>query len=555
MDGDAADGIDAIFNVRARSGSPSKPMFGRKGSRHVNASAEQGVYQMHAIHHGRVVANNADRPAFKQGQVRLHAGVARRNLRWCLRGRGNGRTRKTHAQRECQGYEKTQVLHGPKVRPARAPRKPRPLTLRRMRRNRFSSPTRFIASRLAVDPTGKGMARPVVRIATGGVAVGIAMIILSWSVVRGFQQEVQELVVGFGSHVRVVAPEQGRAQQTAPFEASAIDTARILAIPGVRHIQQFGQIPGILQVDDQVKGVVFKGFGADFDREFFGRRVVEGRLPNFGSTTTAAATSTSAAPNNDLLIGATTAGKLGLALDQKIRIYLADRRGGVRPRVFKICGLYATGLQEFDASFVFGDLQQVADLSGWDSTQTGGYEILLDDYDSIWAAQDSIFFNVPFGLDVQSITEQHPELFNWLSMLDMNVELIIALMVFIAIINLASAMLIIMLERARSIGLLKAIGMTDRPLITIFIRLAGRIFMQGMLWGNAVGLGLALLQRETGWVKLDASSYYLSEVPMLIQWRQLLAIEAAVLLVCVLVMALPAMYVARIDPVRALKFD
>lgn len=387
------------------------------------------------------------------------------------------------------------------------------------------------------------MARPVVRIATGGVAVGLAMIILSWSVVRGFQREVQDLVVGFGAHLRVVAPEQGRAQQTAPFDSNALDTARIAALPGVRHVQQFGQIPGILQVNDQVKGVVYKGFGADFDQVFFERRVVEGRLPDFG------------AEGSDLMLGVQTAKNLGIELDQKLRLYLADGRGGVRPRVFKVCGLYSTGLQEFDDAYVFGGLHHVRNLSGWDSTQTGGYEILLDDYDALWTAQDSVFFLVPFGLDLQSITDQQPELFNWLSMLDMNVELIIALMVFIAIINLASAMLIIMLERARSIGLLKAIGMTDRPLVSIFVRLAGRIFLRGMFWGNVVGLGLAILQQQTGWVKLDAESYYLSEVPVFIEWWALLAIETGVLLVCVLVMALPAMYVARIDPVKALKFD
>ena len=387
------------------------------------------------------------------------------------------------------------------------------------------------------------MARPVVRIATGGVAVGLAMIILSWSVVRGFQREVQDLVVGFGAHLRVVAPEQGRAQQTAPFEINALDVARIAALPGVRHVQQFGQIPGILQVNDQVKGVVYKGFGADFDQVFFERRVVEGRLPDFG------------AEGSDLMLGVQTARNLGIELDQKIRLYLADGRGGVRPRVFKVCGLYSTGLQEFDDAYVFGGLHHVRNLSGWDSTQTGGYEILLDDYDALWTAQDSVFFLVPFGLDLQSITDQQPELFNWLSMLDMNVELIIALMVFIAIINLASAMLIIMLERARSIGLLKAIGMTDRPLVSIFVRLAGRIFLRGMFWGNVVGLGLAILQQQTGWVKLDAASYYLSEVPVFMEWGALLAIETGVLLVCILVMALPAMYVARIDPVKALKFD
>ena len=392
------------------------------------------------------------------------------------------------------------------------------------------------------------MARPVVRIATIGVAIGIAMIILSSAVVRGFQQEVRDLVIGFGSHVRIVAADQGRAQGTAPIDPQTVDYEKILAVSGVRHVQRFGTLPGILQVDDNVKGVVFKGYASDFDSAFFVRRVVDGRLPRFGLDSTA----------HELMIGEAQARRLGVAINKKVRIYLADPQGGIRPRVFTVTGLYRTGLQEFDDQFVFGDLRQIQQIAGWATTGTpmvGGFEVLLNDYDDLWTASDSIFFATPFDLDVQTIVDQHPELFNWLAMLDLNVELIIALMVFIAIINLASAMLIIMLERARSIGLLKAIGMADRPLVQVFVRLSARIFLRGLFWGNLIGLGLALMQLQTGWIQLDAESYFLSEVPIALEWGRLALIELGVMAVCVGMMAVPALYVARVDPVKALKFD
>jgi lipoprotein-releasing system permease protein len=361
-----------------------------------------------------------------------------------------------------------------------------------------------------------------------------------------------------------------------------------------------------------------------------------GRLPAFDAADAAM----------EILVSAIHARELGLVPDRKVRLLLADARGEIRPRVFTVTGVYETGLQEFDAEFVFCGLHHLQALSGWgiaarmlvsdrmvddgpavrcaEVTATGGsdrlryewtgvdwkgkgphpltglgeamvvvsdgggtvpdtawvvwddglseapevrtaggssghyvggFEMRVEDYASLWTIADSVFFAVPYDLDVRSVVDDHPEMFQWLAMLDLNVELIIGLMVLIAILNMASALLLLMLERTRSIGLLKALGMADRPLMGVFVRLAVRILLRGLAWGNALGFGLALFQQSTGLVKLDAASYYLSEVPIALDLSRIALVECGILAVCALAMFVPARYISRLDPVESLRFD
>lgn len=502
---------------------------------------------------------------------------------------------------------------------------------------RSRSAVRFLARRMTVDPTGRGIARPVVRIAEGGVAVGVALIILSLAIVQGFQRDVRELVVGFGAHLRVVAADQGRTQGTDRVAWADVDTARLRAIPGIRTVQAFAQRPAILETAEEVEGVVVKGLGADADTAFLSQRLKAGRLPDFHPEGNA----------QELLVSTLLSRELGLDPGQRVRLLLADARGDMRPRTFTVCGLYETGLQEFDAEYVFCGLHHLQQLSGWgirarlqttdpmlgdsdgpgevqvratggqdrlmyawsgvdwrgpgphrldgagearvvvsdggltlpdtawirwqdghgmpppqirlaggtDDRYVGGFELRVEDYDALWTMADSLFFAVPFELDVRSVVDDHPELFQWLAMLDLNVELIIGLMLLIAILNMASALLLLMLERTRSIGLLKALGLADAPLMSVFVRLAVRILLRGLLWGNAVGFGLALLQQQTGWITLDARSYYLSTVPIHLDLGQIAMVEGGVLVACALAMFLPARYISRLKPVESLRFD
>lgn len=489
---------------------------------------------------------------------------------------------------------------------------------------------------MTVDPTGQGIARPVVRMAEGGVAIGVALIILSLAIVQGFQRDVRDLVVGFGAHLSVVAGDQGRAQGTDRVAWADLDTSALSQIPGVRHVQAFVQRPAILETRDEVEGVVVKGLGPDADSTFLARNLRSGRLPEFSPESEAM----------ELLVSLEQARELVLEAGQRVRLLLADGRGEIRPRVFTIVGTYETGLQEFDAEFVFCAIHHLQDLSGWgisarmrlsdpvvddlpgaryvqvsatggqdrlryawtgvqwkgagphpllgngearvvvsDGGETlpdtawvkwnadeggmpevsmaggssrqyiGGVELRVDDYEGIWTVADSVFFAVPYDLDVRSVVDDHPEMFQWLAMLDLNVELIIGLMVLIAILNMASALLLLMLERTRSIGLLKALGMADGPLMGVFVRLAVRILLRGLFWGNLMGLGLALIQQRTGVIALNARSYYLSTVPIEIDLARIATVELGILLVCALAMFLPARYISRLDPVESLRFD
>ena len=490
---------------------------------------------------------------------------------------------------------------------------------------------------MTVDPTGRGIARPVVRIAEGGVAIGVALIILSLAIVQGFQRDVRELVVGFGAHLRVVAADQGRTQGTDRVAWADVDTARLRAIEGVEQVQAFAQRPAILETAEEVEGVVVKGLGADADTAFLAQRLLAGRLPDFGPDS----------DSLDVLVSSIHARELGLEPGRRVRLLLANAKGEMRPRVFTVCGVYGTGLQEFDAEYVFCGMHHLQQLSGWgitarlrvsdrvvedlpgvryvqasasggrsrleyqwegadwrgpgphplegsgavrlvvsdggetlpdtawiewvdghgmppptvrlaggtDDRYIGGLELRVRDYGDLWTLSDSVFFAVPYALDVRSVVDDHPELFQWLSMLDLNVELIIGLMLVIAILNMASALLLLMLERTRSIGLMKALGMPDGPLMAVFVRLAVRILVRGLLWGNAIGFGLALLQLQTGWITLDARSYYLSTVPIHLDWMRIALVEAGILVACAAAMFLPARYISRLDPVESLRFD
>ncbi len=500
---------------------------------------------------------------------------------------------------------------------------------------------RFLARRMTVDPTGQGIARPVVRMAQGGVAIGVALIILSLAIVQGFQRDVRDLVVGFGAHLTVVAGDQGRSQGSDRVAWTDVDTAAMAAVPGVRHVQAYAQRPAILETGEEVEGVLVKGLGADADPEFLQRYLRAGRLPDFHPE----------AEGMELLVSEVHARELFLEVGQRVRLLLADARGEIRPRVFTVSGIYGTGLQEFDAEFVYCALHHLQDLSGWgivarmrvsdavvDDTVVdgtpgarqvqvaatggqgplrydwsgvdwrgagphplegsgaaravvsdggatlpdtawvtwdaargvsptvrtaggssrhyiGGIELRVEDYAALWTVSDSLFFAVPYDLDVRSVVDDHPEMFQWLAMLDLNVELIIGLMVLIAILNMASAMLLLMLERTRSIGLLKALGMADGPLMGVFVRLSLRILLMGLAWGNALGLGLAYFQQQTGFITLEARSYYLSTVPIELDFARIATVEAGILLVCAAAMFLPARYISRLDPVESLRFD
>lgn len=509
---------------------------------------------------------------------------------------------------------------------------------------------RFIAQRILRSNEGRQMSRPIVRIATAGIAVGVALMLVSVAVVKGFQEEIRNKVIGFGSHFQVVSNEALTKESNRILFENQVK-ADLLKVEGVKHVQVFATKPGILETSEALQGVVIKGISEDYDWTFFSDKMVEGEVLKFSERSTEVNTSAEE-EKPGIMISSFIAKRMKLKVDDKLSLYFINSESDARQRNFYVKGIYETGLEEFDRQYVFIDIAFVQKLSNWglqtflttdtacvngmvsisattysgdgrytyqwpdsslhgsgphyfipvkdttikvvasDRTDVppdtawvvidfeddnsrepcrkfnivahnaggsqrfyiGGYEVLIENYNDLVEMDDKLFFAKPFYLELQKITDRSPELFSWLDMLDINVWIIIILMVVISIVNMTSALLIIILERQKMIGTLKALGIEDKPVIMIFLINAVYIIGRGMFWGNVLGLGLAWLQWKFALLPLPAETYYLDHVPVLFDWFWFAALNMITLGCCFLFLILPAQYVTKITPVKAIRF-
>ncbi len=404
---------------------------------------------------------------------------------------------------------------------------------------------RLIAGRMLnqADASGR-ISRPIVRVAVGGIAVGLAVMILTLAVMNGFQQEIRRKVIGFGSHIQIMGFDTNESFETDSLNRNQPSVEVIKIIPGVRHVQVFATKAGIIKSGNQLMGVVLKGVDKDFDWSFFQQNLKEGNIFNLPDTT-----------SDQVLVSRYIADKMGLEVGKKFRMFFL-RGNETRQRAFKVSGIYETGLTDgFDDRYLICDIRQVQKLNNWDRETVAGFEVLVDDYESLDAATEEVNNTIDIHLNAQSIKELTPQIFSWLDVLDVNALIIIVLMLFVSMINMISALIILILDRTNMIGTLKALGATDRSVIRIFLLHAGRLILLGLLIGNALGLGLCFLQEQTGLVELDEASYYVKTVPIGINWWHVLLLNVATLVLCQLALLFPALIVTRISPVKAIRFS
>ena len=410
----------------------------------------------------------------------------------------------------------------------------------------------FIARRIYRHEDGQqNVSRPAIIIATIGIAIGIAVMILTVCVVLGFKHTIRDKVVGFGSHIRI---ESFRNQQgLAPTGVCISDTlkGRLAKLPGVKRVELFSTVSGILKTDDDFLGVVFKGVGEDYDPTFLRCNLVSGSIPTFSSTK----------PSYRLLISQVMADKLCLSVGDTVFSYFISAED-VRARRFTVCGIYQTNMAQFDNSLCFTDLATPVRLNNWETDQCSGAEIIVSDYDALEQVAAAVVKLVNRTTDrygetlmSQTVFDAYPQVFSWLSLLDINVWIILVLMVCVAGFTMVSGLLIIILERTQFIGILKALGMQTATVRRTFLWFATFIIIRGMAAGNIIGIGIVLLQQHTGFVKLDASSYYVDTAPMELNIPILLLLNGATLLVSVLVLVVPSMLVSRIHPARAMRYE
>ena len=393
---------------------------------------------------------------------------------------------------------------------------------------------------------GGGFSGPLSVIAVTSIALGVVVMVMAVCILRGFQGEISDKVVGFGSHLTVSNYASSPAYQETPVVVDSTLIAKIEAVPSVRHLQYFATKGGMVKTQEQIYGILLRGLSANYDTTFFADCLVEGHLPSFTADT--------GAPSNEVLISSTIASRMHLAVGDKMRTYFW---GGDSPRsrAFTICGIYNTDLTEMDELYVIGDLRQVQRLNEWDSSMVGGYEILVDDFDRLNSIAFDVSVTLPYDYSLQTIVEAHPALFSWLDLLNSNISLILIIMSLVCAIAIVSALLIMIFEKGSTIGLLKALGATNASVRRIFLLKASRLILEGILIGDALALTFCVVQSRWQVVKLDAESYSMGHVPVDFDFWIFLVISVATLAVCLLALLLPAAYISRISPAQTIKSE
>lgn len=410
----------------------------------------------------------------------------------------------------------------------------------------------FIAKHLysATDSRQK-VSRPAMRIATAGVAIGLAVMLISVSVVFGFKHTIRDKVIGFGSHITVANFKSLHGRELAPICMDDSMMRVLRSLDGVKHVQRYAIKQGILKTDSDFLGVAFKGIANDYDTTFIHDNMVEGVIPAFSDTVS----------TNKILVSKIMADRLRLNAGDKVFAYFIDN-GNVRVRRFTVSGIYRTDLTQFDDILCFTDLYTAVRLNGWEPDQAGGAELTVKDFNAIDVVEDEVVKKVNRTVDKygetyssETIQDANPQIFTWLGLLDLNVWIILVLMLCVAGFTMISGLLIIILERTSMIGVLKALGARNGVVRKTFLWFAVFIIGRGMLIGNVVGLGLMALQRFTGFIKLDAATYYVDTVPVEFSILAIILLNVVTLLVSVLVLIGPSYLASMIHPAKSMRYE
>jgi len=384
----------------------------------------------------------------------------------------------------------------------------------------------------------------IVRVAIGAIALGVAAMILSIAVLRGFKGEITAKQRGFFGDVVLSNYDLNVSYEPTPFTLSASEVAEVKNLRGVSSLRYFATKPGIINVNNEVEGVLLKGIDATYDPSFLNELLVAGQPIDFSDSTRAM---------EQILISQYTANRLQLTVGDDFIMYFVQEP--VRRRKFEIAGIYHTGVEELDKTYVVGSISLIRRLNDWKEGEVGGYEVSIDNFNKLAEMTVEIQDLLPIEVDAVNVRDQLPEIFQWLDLLDVNTVIILILMMVVATVNMISALLIIILERTSMIGLLKALGYTDGGIRKIFLYQAAYLIGLGLLFGNLLGGGLYAFQNQTRYFKLDEASYYVSYIPVDINVLDVVLLNAGVVAVILAVLLIPSYLISKISPIKAIQFQ
>jgi len=390
----------------------------------------------------------------------------------------------------------------------------------------------------------------MLNIAVIGVALSLAVMIVSVSIVTGFKKEITNKIVGFGSHIQILNFDSNESYETQPIRKDQEFLSKLKAEPYVVNVQEFATKAGIIKSGSDIQGVVLKGIGSDFDWTFFRNYIIKGTT----------FTVTDSVRSNKVLISRYIANLLKMDVgDEFIMYFIQDPP---RMRRFEVSGIYETSLEEFDRTYVLADIKHIQRLNDWNENQISGFEITVSDFRHLDELTYNVMNIVGYGfeedesrLKVINIDEKYPQIFDWLNLQDMNVLIILLLMLIVAGVNMVAGLLILILDRTNMIGILKALGAGNVSIRKVFLYQSGFLIIKGLFWGNLIGISICLTQKYFQILKLDQTSYYLTAVPVNLNFYHLAGLNIITCIVIILILIIPSVVISKISPAQAIKFN
>lgn len=406
----------------------------------------------------------------------------------------------------------------------------------------------FIARRIiAAKDYKSSISAPIIKIAITAIAMGLIMMLVSIATGVGLQKKIREKVSAFNGDIIITNFDTNFSNDSQiPISKNQDFYPDFNITEGVKHIQVTASKGGVIRTETDFEGIVVKGAGDDYDWQYFQDYLIEGSLPDFKGKL-----------NEDILVSQYLANRLDLQVGETVRTFFFDNEGknGFRSRGFTIKGIYNSGFQQFDEQFIIADIRHVQKLNRWDKDQIGGFELFVEDFDAINTIGNRVYEETSSTLDTQTIRYKYYSIFEWLDLFDFNIILIIGIMILVAGINMITALLVLILERTQMIGILKALGSSDWMVRKIFLYNAMYLIGVGLFWGNLIGISLLLIQKYFKLFPLNPNTYYVSEAPIYLDISYILLLNAGTFLLCFIMLLIPSIIIAKISPVRAIRFE
>ena len=406
----------------------------------------------------------------------------------------------------------------------------------------------FIAKRLITAKDHKSsISAPIIKIAIAAIAIGMVMMIVSVATGIGLQQKIREKVSAFNGHIIISNYDNNQSEATlTPIAKNQEFYPKFNSVAGVTHIQAVATKAGIIRTEKAFEGVVFKGVGTDYQWSNIKEYLVVGRLPNLSSQL-----------NAEVVISQFLADRLQLKVGDAFNTFFIKENQNQLPNIrhFEITGIFNSGFQEFDATYILGDIRHIQRINKWSPNQIGAFEIFVDDFDQIQSVGEEVYQQTPSNLDSKTIIEKYSYIFDWLQLFDFNILVILGVMILVATINMVVALLVLILERTQMIGILKALGANNWSVRKMFLYNALYLILRGLLWGNSIGIGILLIQKHFGIIQLNPENYYVNQAPVYFDLGYIAVLNVLTIAVCFLVLLIPSYIITKISPIKAIRYD